>query len=168
MLPFRIGKLEQDMGVCLTVTCPHCQRLSQFKLRKRSAAFYVFEHALVDLDRSYELFCSACTFRKDLDDGELSAANAAAHLHKQLEARELDPSQYSESLDALDFPALLALREEAATWSCPVCKEKVPATLNGCWKCNSPRPGLQNSRPSEDGSLPPLPSAVTRPSNPWE
>ena len=155
------------MGVCLTVICPHCQRVSRFKLRQRSAALKVFGHALMDLDKSYELFCSFCAFRKDLDTGELPAAKAAERLQKQLDARELDPAHYLEALEALDFPTFRAFRDEAATWSCPVCKEKVPTTLNGCWKCSSPRPGLRNVHSSE-GGLPPPPSAVTKPSNPSE
>src|SRR5258706_14501886 len=132
MLPIRIGKREEDMGVCLTTTCPHCQRVSQFKLRQRSAALLLFEQALFNFGGSYELLCSLCTFRKDLDDCELPAAKAATRLHKQLEVRELDAAHYSEALHALDFPAFRALRDEAGMWSCPVCKEKVPATLSGC------------------------------------
>jgi uncharacterized protein YlaI len=168
MLPIKIKKLEQDIGVCLTTMCPHCQRVSQFKLRQRSAALFLYGYALIDFGGSYDLFCSLCAFRKDLDDSEFPTAKTAKRLHDQLTMRELDSAHYSEALDALDFPTYRALRDEAVTWLCPVCKEKVPATLNGCWKCSSPRPGLQNARLSEEDSLPRLPSAVTRPSNPWE
>ena len=156
------------MGVCVAVMCPHCQRMSRFQLRQRSAALHVFGQAVADFGGTYELMCSLCKFRKDLADGELSAAQAAQRLFAQLEARELNPAQYAEALKALDFPSFRALQDEAATWSCPVCKEKVPATLNGCWKCSSPRPGLLNSDSPKQGELPRLPNAVTRPSNPWE
>lgn len=168
MLPIRVGKSEQDMGVCVATICPHCQRRSQFHLRQRSAALYLFGQAVAHFGGTHEFMCSLCKFRKEIPNGELSAAQAAQRLFVQLEARELNSAQYAEALEALDFPSLHALRDEAATWSCPVCKEKVPATLNGCWKCNSPRPGLLGSDSPKQDELPRLPNAVTRPSNPWE
>jgi hypothetical protein len=109
-----------------------------------------------------------CKFRKDLGDGEFSAAQAAVRLYSQLAAHKLGPEEYAAALDGLDFPTLRTLREEAAMWPCPVCKEKVPGTLNACWKCNSPRPGLLKSDSPGSDELSRLPYAVTRPSNPWE
>jgi len=156
------------MGVCVATTCPHCQQLSQFRLRQRSAALHIFGHAVADFGGTYELMCNLCKFRKDLADIESTVAQVARRLYQQLEAKELSPAEYKEALDALDFPALRALREEAATWFCPICKEKVPFTMNSCWKCSSPRPGLLNSDSPAQGDLPRLPNAVTRPSNPWE
>ena len=167
MGPFNLGKAERDLGTCLVATCPHCQNLSHFKLRERSAVVKVFGMALIDFDKSYHLFCSLCGFWKDLQDGDLAAAEAARRLHAQVARLELNPAQYLGALDALDFATYRAIREEAAIWRCQVCSEKVPDTLNSCWKCNSLRPGVQDSLPSAD-EAPPLPHAVTRPSNPWE
>jgi rubrerythrin len=107
------------------------------------AALHVLGHTLMELDSSYQVVCSSCIFRKDLDDAELSSAEAAKRLYQQLEAHEIDPARYSAALDALDFPTLRNLRVEAATWLCADCNEKVPATINACWNCGSPRPGLQ-------------------------
>ena len=161
MLPIHLGKSEQDLGVCLKVMCPHCQQESEFRLRLRSAALQLFGLALADFGGCYELMCNLCKFRKGIGDGELSAAQAAVRLYTQLAARELHLEEYATALDALDFPTIRTLRDEAATWSCPVCKERVPATLNGCWNCSSPRPGLLNSdSPGRDDS-PRLPNAVT-------
>lgn len=168
MLPIHVGKSEQDLGVCLKALCPHCQEESEFRLRMRSAALQLFGHAVADFGGSYELLCNVCKFRKDLEDAELSAAHAAVRLYTQLAARAISLEEYATALDALDFPTIRALRDEAATWSCPVCKERVPTTLNGCWKCSSPRPGsLKSDSPGRE-DLPHLPNAVTRPSNPWE
>jgi len=150
MLPIRIAKLEQDMGPCVTVMCPHCQKESRFSLRRLSAGLVVLGNPLINFDSSYQLICGSCSFRKDLDDAELSSAHAAQDLFRQLEANEIDPARYSEALEALVFPTLHTLRAEAATWSCPVCKEAVPATFNACWNCNSPRPGLQKPNSTED------------------
>ena len=151
MLPLRITKVEHDMGVRMTVMCPHCQTLSLFRLRRMSAALHVLGLTLMEFGSSYQIICSSCNFRKDLDDAELSSAESAKRFNLQLEAHEIDPATYSAALDALVFPTLRALHDEATTWLCPVCKEKVPATLNGCWKCNSPRPGLQKASSPEDG-----------------
>jgi len=168
MLQIHVGKSEQDVGVCLKLSCPHCRKESEFRMRLRSAALQFFGHAVLDVGGSYELMCSSCNFRKDLGDDELSAAQTAVRLYAQLAAREISLEEYSTSLDALDFPAIRTLRDEAATWSCPVCKERVPTTLNGCWKCNSPRPGLVNSDSPGNVALPHLPNGIVRPSNPWE
>ena len=84
MLPIHIGKSEQDLGVCLKVMCPHCQQVSEFRLRLRSAALQLFGHVVADFGGSYGLMCNLCKFRKDLRDGELSAAQAAARLYTQL------------------------------------------------------------------------------------
>jgi hypothetical protein len=167
MLPF-LRKHTEDMGVCLTALCPHCQRVSQFKLRRKGAALLLFGLELYTLDESYELSCCSCQFSKSIADDELSAARAAERLHQQLKAGQLPPAEYLKALDALDFPALQALRNEAATWPCPVCGEKVPATLSGCWKCSSPRPGMQKTPSSEEAGLPPLPTGLTQPRHPWE
>jgi hypothetical protein len=168
MLPLRLGKSEQDLGVCLQILCPHCQKESDFRLRLRSAALQLFGHAVADFGGSYELMCGSCKFRKDLGDAELSAAQAAVRLHTQFVAHELTSEEYATALDALDFPTIRTLKDEAAMWSCPVCKERAPATLTACWKCNSPRPGMVKSdSPGSDDSAR-LPYAVTRPSNPWE
>jgi hypothetical protein len=112
--------------------------------------------------------CGLCKFRKDLEDGELSVAQIAVRLHKKLTSHELSHEDYTLALHGLDFPSVRALRDEAAMWLCTVCKEKVPATMNGCWKCRSSRPGLLSPDSPGDDALPRLPDAVTRPSNPWE
>ena len=168
MLPIHIGKSDQDLGICLKVLCPHCQHESEFRLRLRSVALRLFGHAIGNFGESYEVMCSLCKFREDLGDGELPATQAAVRLYAQLTAHEISPNDYAKTIDALDFATIRKLRDEAAIWSCPVCKEKVPATLNGCWKCGSPRPGLLNSDLPERDDLPRLPYPVTRPSNPWE
>lgn len=168
MFPIHIGKSEQDLGVCLRVLCPHCQMESDFRLQLRSAALKLFGHAVADFGGSYELTCNLCKFRKELGNAEASVAQAAVRLRTQLVARELSLEEYATALDALDIPMLRVLRDEAAMWSCPVCKDKAPVTLNVCWKCNSPRPGLVNSDSPERSDSPCLPYAVTRPSNPWE
>ena len=160
---FSLKKMERDMGVCASVVCPHCQSVSRFLLRTVSGAVVVFGIPLFDADRCYQLVCSACKFRKDLETRELSAAAAAKDLYLKFEAHEINPEQYVKALDGLDFPSLRALREEAATWTCSSCGERVPGNFDGCWKCSSPRPGSQGSAPPGEFRLPPLPRAVTRP-----
>jgi hypothetical protein len=127
----------------MTVMCPHCQTESRFRLRRMIAALHVLGHTLIELDSTYQIACSSCNFRKELNEAELSSAEEAKCLYQQLEAHEIDAARYSEALDALDFPTLRTLCVEAATWSCPECNEKVPATINACWNCGSSRPGLQ-------------------------
>ena len=168
IFPIRIGKHEQDMGVCLITLCPHCQRVSPFKLREVGAAVLVFEQPVIGFGGDYRLICDSCKFQKDLDPGEFSAAKTAAQLYKQLETHEIDETKYAETLDALDFPTLRALRDEARSWTCAVCKERVPATLNACWKCNSPRPGLVSEGAVPPGQLPPMPSELSKAPHPWE
>jgi hypothetical protein len=168
MFGLHLGKSEQDLGVCLKAPCPHCQRAGEFKLRQRSAVLTCFGYPILDFGRVYELMCSSCKFCKELADDELPVAEAAIRLYQQLGAGELNPDEYAQALEALNFPARKALGDEAAAWRCSVCKEQVPATLNACWKCSTPRPGLYKATTPETGNLPRLPDAVTRPSNPWE
>jgi hypothetical protein len=168
MLPIHLGKSERNLGVCLKVLCPHCQKESEFRLRSRSVVLRLFGHAVTKFDESYELRCSLCKFQKDLGDGEFLSAQVAKRLYAQLRAHKLSLEEYATELDALDFPTLRILRDEAAMWLCPVCKEKVPGTLNACWKCSSPRPGMLKGDSPGGAELPRLPYAVTRPSNPWE
>jgi|GEM_PF-6297785 len=165
---FHIGKHDQDLGPCLATLCPHCQKLSRFKLGRRSAAFILFGFPLFDFDENFQLVCGSCSFRKDLASEDLSAVLSAKSLFQQLETQIISPERYLEALNSLEFPAYRALCEEAASWACSVCREKVPATLNACWKCNSPRPGIAEATLAEDGPLPPLPNAVTRSPHPWE
>jgi hypothetical protein len=170
VLPIHINKVEQDFGACLKAVCPHCQKESEFRLRMRSGALRLFGFVVADLGGCYCLKCNGngCKFWKDLEDGELAAAQTAVCLYREMVADELSADAYAKSLDALDFPTIHALRKEAATWSCPVCGEKVPLTMNGCWKCSSPRPGLAKSESAASEDRPPIPYAATRPSNPWE
>jgi hypothetical protein len=90
IFPIRIGKHEQDMGVCLITLCPHCQRVSPFKLREVGAAVLVFEQPVIGFGGDYRLICDSCKFQKDLDPGEFSAAKTAAQLYKQLETHEIE------------------------------------------------------------------------------
>src|SRR3954469_2913766 len=166
MLPIKIGRSEKNMGVCVAATCPHCQSLSRFELRSSSDTLNVFGIAIAEIGGSYDLTCKSCNYRKEITDQELSAAQAAQGLYGRLNAGELSSREYAEALAALDFPSLDALQEEAATWSCPICKEKVPATIQSCWKCSSPRPGVLAPASGDQGETPRPPDALTRPSNP--
>jgi hypothetical protein len=168
MSPLHLGKSEQDFGVCLQVVCPHCQQESEFRLVLRAGALKLFGLPVADLGGVYELICVGCKFRKDVAADELTAAQSAVRLHADLREGNLTAEQYATALDALDFPTHRALRDEAATWPCPACNEKVPAALNGCWKCNSPKPGLSKPESPVSDELPPLPNAVTRSGNSWE
>src|ERR1044071_2847755 len=67
IFPIRIGKHEQDMDVCLITLCPHCQRVSPFKLREVGAAVLVFEQPVIGFGGDYRLICDSCKFQKDLD-----------------------------------------------------------------------------------------------------
>ena len=162
------SKIERDIGVCAVLMCPHCQTVSRFTLRQVRAAVILFGVPLFDVDRCYQLFCSSCKFRKDLDPRELFPAMRTKRLYLRLEAGVIDPSQYLRALDALKFPSLCELRENARIWICPSCGEKVPPNFHECWKCGTPRPGVQSIAPTDDSNVPQLPRAVTRPTNPWE
>jgi hypothetical protein len=168
MLPFRIGKNQQDLGNCVASLCPHCGKSSVFTLRRLCAALNIFEQPMIALDESHQLVCPQCKYFRDLPDEEVSAAKAAMTLLKQLEAKEIDEAKYLAALGELDFRTHHVLRDEAASWTCAACKEKVPNSLNACWKCNSARPGLLQSANSDTDSLPPLPTPITRPTHPWE
>jgi hypothetical protein len=164
-----LKKQERDLGVCAVVLCPHCQKSGAFHLWQIAANLRFFGVPLVDMDRTYQIICSHCKFRRDLKDVELLAAMRAKRLYSKLESQEIDPQKYLDGLGALDFPTLCQLREDAMTWACTNCREKVPPNFINCWNCNSPRPGSEKSRPTESFDPSILPRDVTRNSpNPWE
>jgi hypothetical protein len=163
-----LTKNERDLGVCAALICPHCQSLSRFMLREVSAALAFFGLPVFAVDRCYQLFCGSCGFRKDVDHGELGSAMAAMRLFAQLDGGEISPAEYLEELGRLEFPALHELREEAMVWTCPRCTEKVPEKLGACWQCHSVRQDTEGTIATDEFRPPELPSAITRPSNPWE
>lgn len=166
---FHLKKCERDLGICAALLCPHCQQASNYKLHQQAASLCIAGIPLFDIDRSCFLACTGCKFRADLNPGELSAARRAKELYLKLESQELAPQQYLEKLEALDFPTLRKLRENAVTWSCSGCQEKVPANFDTCWNCGTGKPDAKDAPPTESFDPSVLPKGVTRRSpNPWE
>jgi hypothetical protein len=163
-----LSSRERDLGVCAALICPHCQALTRFLLREVSAALSFYGLRLLTVDRCYQLFCSSCKFRKDLNSRELLPARRAIRLFARLESGEITAAQYLQELGGLEFPTLYTLREEAKAWTCSRCMETVPEELGSCWKCNSMRPELEAMAPTEEFHAPELPRVISRPSNPWE
>lgn len=169
MVPiFKLGRVDRDLGECVATVCPHCQTVSRLRLRQLKAVVVLFGIPLLDLDRAYQLFCSKCAFRKDLNIRELLPAMRAKRLFARLEAGEIASPQYLDALKALRFPSLHELLENAKSWRCAKCGEGVPANFNNCWQCGSGRPGSQSFLPISAFEPPSLPRPLTRPTNPWE
>lgn len=166
MRPFQIGKSETDLGACVKLLCPHCQQVSEFRLRSRSLALRMFRHTLVEFDKTYDLACRLCEFCKEIPAAELSSATSAARLYAQMSNEGV--VEYWTALQAINCPTINALMEEGKTWSCPSCKESVPMTLKGCWNCNTPRPGLSNPDADQPENSPRLPNTGSPSNFPWE
>src|ERR1051325_3232482 len=162
--PIRIGKTEQDMGICAMVMCPHCQTVSRFSLRHISAAVKVLEQPLFEFGGSYQLLCNSCKFRKDLDDAELSAAKEAERLYEQFEVSSIlwtsgaewqkkKVNKLCHELTTLTMPRFASRR-----WNCYCPATSLNGRLPATWAF-ALRPcarGRSNTRPSRNsGRFPP-------------
>jgi hypothetical protein len=161
-------KVEQDIGVCAAVKCPHCHAESRFNLHKLATIFTVWSVDLFDLDRIYQLSCSRCRYRKDIADCEIFSAVRAVKLFSKFESHTLAATDYEQALAKFDFPSLKELLGAATFWTCPQCTEEVPANFNECWKCKAVRPNLEGLNPTEAFAAPKLHPHITRPANPWD
>ena len=167
MLFLRVKHIERNFGTCLAGICPHCEQLAEFKLRELGAGLAVFGVPISRVSLTYDLVCSLCGHQQDFKEMQLAKAEQAKEIYRKLKAGELSAEDYLKQMEELNFPAFRALQKAAAKWACAVCGEDVPASINACWNCDSPRPGLPTADVSETAE-PKLPEGIARSVHPWE
>jgi hypothetical protein len=163
-----LQKNEIDLGVCAKLKCPFCMKEGPFVLRKVGTFIKYHGLSLLEIDKIYQLACTLCKYRKDIEPQEISSAKKSVILLSKKENGEISESDYSLQIAHLEFPSLHALREASKAWTCPDCGEDVPANFSECWKCKAVRPMAQLEEISEQIGAPKLPYGITRSVHPWE
>jgi hypothetical protein len=163
-----LEKNEIDLGVCAKLKCPFCMKEGPFALRKIGTSITYHGLSLFEIDKIYQLACTSCKYRKDIEPQEISCAKNAVILFSKKENGEISESEYSRQIVELGFTSLNVLREASKVWVCPNCKEEVPANFSECWKCKAIRPMAQLDEVSEQLGAPKLPYGITRSVHPWE
>lgn len=137
---------ETDHGPVLPSECPGC-RCRALRLIERRSAYPLLRFAGVG--GCWLIRCAECSWTLDVPKAEAAGLRRLCALAADFRAGRLSQAALTEAIRTCGLASVDKVQARGATWTCAACGEAVPTTLDACWNCETPKPGLSDADGAE-------------------
>lgn len=131
----------KDHGQLLAVNCPECNKQSGYKLMQKTfAAPFIFKLLLAKDTHLWNIECMNCSHSVKVPKEEAANIPEVQKMSDKMVAGEITPEEFHQVFSQFSF--IIELLNQAHSWNCPTCAERVDWKLQVCWNCSTPNPEI--------------------------